>query len=164
MSNKGAFTEAIRFFAGKEILHPDKFYRLSAEARVKAFSVSHVTSLRVLKDLHAEVEKVLTDGGTLKGFQEAFNDILRNSGYAPANPRHIEIVFRQNIQTSYNVGRYAKQTERAELRPFWVYNSIDDSGTTPLCYELGGHGSRPAVCYRYDHPFWDKYYPPNHFG
>lgn len=163
-STEGQFTEAIKFFASKEILHPDKFYDLAAEARVNAFTVSGVTNLRVLKDLHAEVEKVLTDGGTVKTFQEGFNDILRNSGYAPANPRHIEIVFRQNIQTSYSVGRYGKQMERAELRPWWTYNSIDDSGTTPLCYELGGHGGSPAACYRYDHPFWSKFYPPNHFG
>ncbi|MEW6378605.1 MAG: phage minor head protein [bacterium] len=161
---KGAFTEAIQFFASKEILHPDKFYQLSAEARVKAFTVSNITSLRVLKDLHAEVEKVLTEGGVLKGFQEAFNGILRDSGYAPENPRHIKIVLHQNIQTSYSVGRYNKQMERAKQRPWWRYNSIDDAGTTPLCYELGGHGSTPAVCYRYDHPFWNKFYPPNHFG
>jgi len=164
MSEKGAFVEAINYFASKEILHPDKFYSLAEDARAKAFTVSGVTNLRILKDVHAEVEKVLTDGGTLKTFQEAFNGILRDSGYAPANPRHIETVFRQNIQTSYNVGRYGKQMERADLRPWWAYNSIDDSGTTPLCYELGGHAGKPAACYRCDHPFWDTFYPPNHFN
>jgi len=162
--SKGAFTEAINYFASKEALSPSDFYALAAEARAKAFTVSGVTSLNVLKSLHAEVEKVLTDGGTLRMFQDAYQDILKNSGYAPDNPFHIETVFRQNIQTAYNVGRYGKQTERASLRPWWIYNSIDDSATTPLCYELGGHTGKPAACYRYDHPFWNEFYPPNHFN
>jgi hypothetical protein len=161
---KGAFTEAIDFFSKKEVMHLQKFYQLAAEARVRAFTVSRVTSLQILNDIHAEILKVLKEGKTLKEFQEAFDDLLFAKGLDPLHPFHIETVFRTNIQTSYQVGRYQGQMERTELRPYWIYNAIDDSRTTPLCYELGGYGGKPAACYRHDHPFWDKFYPPNHFN
>jgi len=162
---KGAFVEAIDYFSKKEIMHPDKFYLLAAEARVKAFTVSNVSSLQILKSVHGEVQKSLEEGTTLKEFQKSFDDILFKKGYDPLSPWQVETVFRTNIQTAYSVGRYQGQKERAELRPYLVFNAIDDSRTTELCYELGGSGDpSKAKCYRFDHPFWDVFYPPNHFN
>lgn len=155
---KGTFTEAIDYFSKKEVISSAEFYQLAAEARVKAFTVSKVNSMQMLTDIQGQLLKTLEEGKTLKEFKKAFDDILFKGGMDPLHPYHIETVFRTNIQTAYQAGRYQGQIERAKIRPYWIYNAVDDSRTSELCYELNGK------CYHYDHPFWDKFYPPNHFN
>ncbi len=73
------------------------------------------------------------------------------------SPYRLQTIYRQNLQTALNVGRYQGQIEVADKRPYWAYYSVLDNRTGSLCRRLDG------VVYRHDDPFWQMYYPPNHW-
>lgn len=61
---------------------------------------------------------------------------------------------------AYAAGRYKQQTDPQVLagRPFWLYDAVLDSGTTPICRGLN------ELIRRHDDPIWQRIYPPNHYG
>jgi SPP1 gp7 family putative phage head morphogenesis protein len=69
----------------------------------------------------------------------------------------VDNIFRTNVQTAYNVGRYKQMQSVAKARPFWQYSAVNDSRTRPTHRALHGR------VYRHDSPFWDTFYPPNGF-
>lgn len=73
------------------------------------------------------------------------------------SPHRLATIYRQNLQTALNVGRYEGMMDVADKRPFWQYSSVVDNRTTGLCRSLDGK------IYRNDDPFWTVFYPPNHW-
>lgn len=73
------------------------------------------------------------------------------------SPHRLRTIYEQNLQTALNVGHYQSQLEYVEDRPYWQYLSVMDSRTGNLCRRLSN------VIYRYDDPFWQHMYPPNHW-
>jgi SPP1 gp7 family putative phage head morphogenesis protein len=71
----------------------------------------------------------------------------------------IKTIYETNMRTAYAQGQYRKQLQGAVLRPIWVYQS-QLSGKNRRQEHVALHGK----AYRYDDPFWDKYYPPNGWG
>lgn len=73
------------------------------------------------------------------------------------SPHRLATIYRQNLQTALNVGRYEGMMDVAEKRPYWQYSSVVDNRTTGLCRSLDGK------VYRHDDAFWTVFYPPNHW-
>jgi SPP1 gp7 family putative phage head morphogenesis protein len=71
----------------------------------------------------------------------------------------IKTIYETNMRTAYAQAQYRKQLQGAVLRPIWVYQSRL-SGNNRRQEHIAMHGK----AYRYDDPFWDKYYPPNGWG
>lgn len=73
------------------------------------------------------------------------------------SPYQADNVFRTNLQTAYSVGRYQQMTRPEVLRrrPYWQYDAVMDERTRPT------HRALHGKVFRADHPFWDKWYPPN---
>ena len=72
--------------------------------------------------------------------------------------RRLRTIYDTNLQQALNAGRYAAMMDAAEDAPWWQYISIIDGNQTALCDALH------LKVYRYDDPFWQHYYPMNHFG
>jgi len=65
-------------------------------------------------------------------------------------------VIRTNTQTAYQAGWLAELKEGDD--EYWEYASIIDGRESELCEYLNGK------VFPKDDPFWDEYFPPNHFN
>lgn len=153
------FEEAMKYFGDKLVIKSQSFYRLKNDYKTKAFTISGYTSLDMLSKFHKELEKALKEGLTAKDFRESMNDFLERKGYEGLTPYQSDNIFRTNIQTAYSVGRHAQLSTPAvtKYRPYWMYDAVDDSKTRP------SHRLMDGKVFRYDHPVWDTWYPPNGF-
>lgn len=146
---------AQEFWASKVKLSPAEFRRLSQEAKVKAFAVSGITKGQELTTVFESLQKAIDAGITFDEFRKNCGEILERRGWGRWRS---ETIFRTNIQTAYNVGRYREMMETSSSRPYWQYSAVNDSRTRPAHAALNGR-IFPA-----DHPFWDTWYPPNGFN
>ncbi|MBI5646678.1 MAG: minor capsid protein [Ignavibacteriae bacterium] len=73
-------------------------------------------------------------------------------------PHRLRTIYRMNMQSALNAGRYRRMVEVAEQRPYWQYNNPGDERTTTICAGINGR------VYRYDDPIWSVMYPPNHWN
>lgn len=155
----GVFQEALDFLKQKKALPPELYYRLEAEARDKAFTVSGYTAAEVLEQFLQELETAVENGTTKEAFQERMNGYLESSGYEGINPWRADVIFRTNLQTAYNAGHYKAMTDPAvrKRRPYWQYQTAGDGNVRPE------HAAMEGRVYRCDDPIWDVWYPPNGF-
>jgi SPP1 gp7 family putative phage head morphogenesis protein len=152
------FDEAIAFFRDKVPLTPDQFARLSREARAKAFTVSGVARLDVITDLHAAIDRAITDGTTFNDFKKAVKGIMEKRGWEGSAPHRLETIFRTNIQSTYQAGHYERQRELIGTRPYWQYVAVMDARVRPSHAAMNG---KVVVA---DDPWWKANYPPNGFN
>jgi SPP1 gp7 family putative phage head morphogenesis protein len=153
--------EAIKFFEQKGLVLTESWDDLWAEMHAKAFTVAGVMLLDVLADIYEQVKKAIEKGTTLEEFKKSFQEIMQRRGwYDPEfkRPWRLETIFRTNIQTAYMAGRYKQQKEMADLRPYWMYDAVNDSRTRPT------HRAMDGKVFRADDPIWDRWYPPNGFN
>lgn len=151
------FAEAIAFFRAKLDLTPADFAGLDQQAKSLAFTVSRISSLDMLNEVHQELDKALEEGATVREFRKAVNGLLEAKGFEGLTPFRADNIFRTNIQTAFQVGRYRQMTDPGVLqaRPYWMYDAVQDKRTRPTHMALDGK------VYRADHSFWDTWYPPN---
>lgn len=152
------FEEAIEAFKGLVPMTADEFYALAQEARAAAFTVTGVMRMDVLVDMHNAIEKAISEGETLADFRNRFDEIMETRGWAAPKdlaPYRLETVFRNNVQTAYNTGRYNQMKDQKDAFPFWEYDAVNDADTRPE------HAAMDGRVYPVDHPFWDTWYPPN---
>lgn len=71
------------------------------------------------------------------------------------SPHRLENIFRTNIQSAYQVGRYNQMMQAVKSRPYWQYVAVLDGRTRPA------HKAMNGKVYPADDPVWDFAYPPN---
>jgi SPP1 gp7 family putative phage head morphogenesis protein len=94
------------------------------------------------------------------GKLRTYNEFLREA--FQINDQHTK----QWLQAEYNLaitsgqmgGIWTRVQSNKDILPLLEFDAILDDRTTALCKSL--HGVVKPV----DDPFWDTYYPPNHFG
>jgi len=167
------FEEAIRFFAEKGlVLSPDSYRDVWAAAHVQAFTVARVTAMDILEDLRKAVDDAVRNGTPLNAFKRNLVPILERRGwFAPQGekpetvmpdgtvrkrltPWRLDTIYRTNLQSAYQAGRYRQMLENAPNRPWWMYDAVNDSRTRP------SHAAMDGKVYRFDHPIWKRWHPP----
>lgn len=159
------FQEAIDYFRSKTNLSPEEFARLSAAARAKGFTIADGSSLYVRSSINDLLDQALSDGMTLKEFQSQAADVLDSAGLSARTPWYWETVYRTNLQTSYQVGRWKQITDPDTAKEYTYLRYISALLPTsrPSHKEKGLWGGQGVVL-PFDHPFWSKWYPPNGFN
>jgi SPP1 gp7 family putative phage head morphogenesis protein len=154
---KLTFEEALAYFKTRLPMTQKEFAALEKAARARAFMVANALALDIVQAIYSSLLKALETGATIEDFRREVNEVMENAGYAGLTPYRADNIFRTNIQTAYNVGRYEQQTlpAVAEARPIWIYDAVNDSRTRPA------HLAMDGVARRFDDPFWDTWYPPN---
>ena len=152
------FSDALAFFRSKGVVSPEKFRELDALQKARAFSVSGVTRMDVLNDLHAAIEKQIASGVSYGDFKKEVGNLMANKGWDGLAPYRLDTIFRTNIQSAYQAGHYQQMMEVADRRPFWQYVAVMDSRTRP------SHAAMNGKVFRYDDPFWRKNFPQNGFN
>lgn len=154
------FQEALAYLQQKAVVSYADFKRLREWYRPLAFSVSGYTSLEVLNAFLEALQEAVESGTTKRDFREQMNSFLENQGYDGMLPYHADTIFRQNLQTAYNVGHYQKMTDPdvMERRKYWQYQTAGDNEVREEHRVMDGR------VYAADDPIWDIWYPPNGFG
>lgn len=151
------FEEAIDWFLARTIIPAHQRRRLVERAKPRAFWISGVAQLSVVQDVFDQIRKALDNGEPYQDFKRRVRQQL-GSAWGGDNPPRIETIFRNAVQSSYNAGRFRQMNAPsvARLRPYWMYDAILDSRTSPYCRPI--HKTiLPA-----DHPFWNTHVPPLH--
>lgn len=153
------FEEAKEYWKNKVPITRKEFDALEDDVKSIAFTVAGYTSLQILDDIHSALQKAIDEGLTLEDFRKDANSLLERRGYKGMTPFQADNVFRTNIQTAFNVGRYKQMVDPETLteRPYWEYSSVNDDATRPT------HRALHGKVYLADHPFWKTWYPPNGF-
>jgi SPP1 gp7 family putative phage head morphogenesis protein len=163
------FLEALGAFKAKGLkVSPDSFRDVWAAQHVQAFTVARVTAMDVLEDIRGEVEKALEKGVSLGTFKRDLSRILAAKGWLARRdeadpgrrlpPWRLETIYRTNMQAAYSTGRYQQMLDVAQDRPYWRYVAVMDGRTRP------SHAAQNGKVFRFDHPFWDRWYPPNGYN
>lgn len=129
------------------------------DAQARAFRVAGITSVNLVTEVHQAIDDAIANGTTLDDFKKRVGAKLAEEWGAP-NARRVETIFRTNVQSAYNAGRWAEMNRPAVLavRPFWKYVAILDGRTTATCAPLNG------VIAKHDDAFWESHFPPLHFN
>ena len=150
------------------------WHDLLENARASAFTVAQMTKLDLLNDVFGTLKAALKDGMTAREFRKILEPELAKRGWTGKREvidkktgevrkvgasvlARLKLIFFQNMQQSYMAGRYRAQLANAESRPWWMYVAVLDARTRP------GHAALNGRVFRYDDPFWSKFYPPNGF-
>lgn len=146
---------AARFWRDKVLLGPGRFSQLSDEAKIRAFGVAGIARGDELTTVFNSLQAAIEKGISFSKFKKDCAEIFARRGWSGKREWRVQNIFRTNIQTAYNSGRWQKQKELAEAFPYLQYNAVNDRRTRPT------HKAMDGKVFPIDHPFWDTWYPPN---
>ncbi len=152
-----SFEKAVKYFENLGVVTADEFYEDLRKYSGLAFTVSKITQADTLNAVRDEITKQLdADKFDPEQLKSTIQDIAVSRGETALTPFHLETIVQTNVQTAYSKGRYLELQESSS--PYWQYFAIDDQRTSAVCLDLDGR------VFHKDDPFWDTYYPPNHFN
>ncbi|CAK7024624.1 MAG: hypothetical protein DELT_02529 [Desulfovibrio sp.] len=143
---------AIAFWKWKAALPDDVVKRLEEGARERAFYVAGLAERDAVQTVKDAIQAALENGETLADFKARCIDIIESQGW---HDNRVETIYRNNMQTAYAAGRYAKMQEVKKFRPYWQYFIIEDGRARPA------HAILNNLVFHADHEFWITNYPPN---
>lgn len=166
---------AVEYLRSKGFAITWDWEELWQDAQAQAFTVAKATRLDILQDIRDTVEKALQEGKTFAWFEKELTPVLQAKGWwgkqdvtdeatgevsqvQLGSPYRLKTIYRTNIQTAYQAGRFQEQLENADDRPYWQYVAILDGKTRP------SHRAMNGKVFRFDDPFWASFYPPNGWG
>lgn len=134
----------------RNVIPPEQFYgRLPAEKRAQAFTVSGLARLDQIQAVADAMAQAQARGDTFADFQQWAEQ------QSWVLPRHrLEVIYRNAVQTSYMAGHWRHFEEYAKLRPYLMYDAINDSRTRPHHLALDG------VIKPVGDAFWKTHSPP----
>lgn len=167
--------EAVKYFESKGFTISFDWKEVWQDAHNKAFTVAKAMNVDILKDIRESCNRSLTEGISFTQFQRELTPTLISKGWwgkqmmtdpntgeskevQLGSPRRLKTIYETNMNVSYSVGRYKGQIDNIDNRPYWQYKGIMDDNIRPE------HAALNNRVYRFDHPFWQAYYPPNDWG
>jgi SPP1 gp7 family putative phage head morphogenesis protein len=146
------FHEAIKAAQKRDVVLPDVYYgELQGLARQQAFSVAGIASLDQLEQVRNSLSAGLQRGISFNKWKK---EILEN-GVLDLPAHRLDNIFRTNIQSNYNRGRWEKLQRTKATRPYLMYDAINDSRVRPAHLALDG------IIRAVDDGFWDAHAPSN---
>jgi len=157
-----SLADAIKWFRERAVVTREVFDRLEASAKRRAFTVARMTNNLMLQRAKDELESQVRSGGQLRDFVKAVRERFETAGFTPANPSHVETVYRTNVLNAYNSGRYAQATQPSvlRLRPYWQIRTVNDGPPR----QRPTHQAVHLWVLRADDGFWGNAYPPFGFN
>lgn len=150
------FQEAIKSFIDKTPILYETIEEITEEVRAHSFWLKKSTNLEMTSKLFENMKKSLETGTTFKQWVKDSKETVEKLGLGKQG-YYLENVYRTNMFSQYSIGNYKQLKEDEEFFPYWQYHAIEDNRTTSICRTLNGK------IFKSDNPFWDIYYPPNHY-
>jgi SPP1 gp7 family putative phage head morphogenesis protein len=135
------FAEARDFLIAKGVVTREQFDALTAEERLKAFTVTGVNRLDVLQHILDSVTEAVAEGTTLADFANDLDEVLSTAGLDPVSPWRAETIFRTSVQSAYGRGRFEQMTDPDIASEVWgwTYRTVEDDRVRDEHAALDGH-------------------------
>jgi SPP1 gp7 family putative phage head morphogenesis protein len=125
------------------------------------FTIAKCSSADILEVFKSSLESALENGQTFNDFQKGIKLLLEQKGYSKREDGSVwrlDTIFRTNLQSAYQAGRYKEQMELSEDFPWLEYNAVMDNRTRPKHAEFDGT-IRPT-----NDPIWQTAFCPNGYN
>jgi SPP1 gp7 family putative phage head morphogenesis protein len=152
-----SYAQAIAFLQARIPLTKAEWEQLEPALRFRAFTLANMTQYDLINNVKDKLTKAVAEGGALSEFLQD-ESLYTLAGLQPnqQRPGYWETVYRTNVQTAYNAGRYAQLQDVKP--PYYQFVGISDERQTDICRSIDGT-LLPA-----DHEFWSVNWPPLHFN
>lgn len=150
--------KAIAYFEQKKFNISWRWQDSWRSASAWSFVVAKLAQRQMLATMREAIQEALELGLTGRSFRGLLESKLAAGGWLPSEvnkPYRLNLIYRQNIFTSYAVGRYQAQVAAIDRFPYWQYISKNDELVRPSHKALNGQ------VHKANGPFWRVYYPPN---
>lgn len=159
--------KAISFFEAKGYAITWNWQEQLKLNHAQVFTVANAIKMSVLQDIRNELKKSLKEGIPFAEFRKNLEPRLKANGWwgyitdktgkrvQLGSPHRLRTIYRTNMQSSYNVGRWKSFEDNKEDRPALQYVAILDGSTRDEHAAL--HGQTHPV----DSDFWNVNAPPN---
>lgn len=150
------YDEALQFLNSKKIIPPAAFKEASAQIKAIAFSVQRIETQNALLATKIHLKDTIDQGLSLADFKKSMGEVFTNYGITPLSDRHIETVFRTNIQSTYNQAHW-DTAQRSKYVVMLEFLGIEDDRQSDICAPFNGF-----IALKTD-PIWNTIRPPNHY-
>lgn len=166
--------KAIEYFESKGYAISFRWQDVWKQEHRKAFTAAGAMKMEVLQSIREELDGALKDGLTFRQFREELEPRLKKQGWwgqteiidpstgevreIDVTPHRLRNIYRTNMKTSFEAGRYQRHVELSESRPYWMYSAVGDDRTR------ASHQEKNGTVLPADHEWWNENYPPNDWG
>ena len=153
------FDEAREWFRRKLNIPTERWDELPGPAHARAFTSAGAMQADLLNDLRTMTEKAIAGQMDIREFRKQFLPLVEKYGWKlkGGGPGwRSDLIFRQNIQSAYQAGRWRQFSESGVTHLKYVHM---DGQLRPRPAHVALHGT---VLPRTD-PFWAVNYPPQGF-
>lgn len=125
---------------------------LEQKAKLKSLTIANATKTSMIETAQRELARQVARGADLRDFRKRVAARLESHGWTPANPSHVETIFRTNVQRSYTAGRveHAMKPSVLRARPLWQVITVNDGPPR----QRVTHRSNHLRVLRADNPIW----------
>ena len=144
------------------------------EANARAFVIARTARLDVQQAIRDRLRDVLAKGMTEHEFVRDLAPQLQRMGWwgrkvvvdsagtaesvQEGSVWRLKTIYRANVFTAYNAGRWKQQADNADSQPYWQYIAVMDARTR------ASHAAMNGRVFRHDDPIWNTHYPPCAFN
>lgn len=179
--------DALDYFRNKEEQRMSWSYReIWEDEHKRAFTVAKMTKANLLNDVYQSLERAIEEGQSYEEWREKILNKLertwigktygelwdemspeeRAKHKSPTKSERervikesrLKTIFRTNMFSAYQAGRYRQMSDDVENYPYWRYVTMDDDAVRPA------HAKMHGVIFRHDNPFWQTHFPPNGYN
>jgi len=150
------------------------WFDVLGDAHAKSFVVAKAVRADVLRSIHDQMRRAIERGMGETEFVRNLEINLKKLGWwgkqvivdadggaevvRLGSPHRLRTIYRTNMEVGVAHGRYRRQVDNAENRPYWKYEAVLDQRTRPT------HAAMHGKVFRANDPIWKTHYPPNGFG
>lgn len=147
--------DALQALSRKVPLTEEEVKALEAKYRATAFTIAKVTSADLIESIKLDLVSHLAKGDTFADWRNQIDDLFIAKGFGRLDSRYLETVYRTNVASAYQVGRWESAQRNAPLIKLLEYHAILDERTRPNHRAM--HEFRAPI----DSYVWKEWYPPN---
>jgi len=150
----------VRYWRSRVPRREQDLERLTEENQATAWTLAGVAQLDLVSQVWRALDSAIAQGTTFELFKKKVAADLENA-WGAENSYRVETIFRTNVQTAYNAGRWEQvnDPEVIDIRPFSRFLAILDPRTTVLICRPIADTVLPSA-----DAWWRSHWPPLHFS
>ncbi len=128
--------------------------------KAKSFTIAGHSQADLVAAVKDALTRAMEEGGDIASFRANVDALFMRHGLDPLSNHRIDTIYRTNMQTAFQAGRFTQLTRPHILkaRPYWRYVAVRDGATRPA------HRKMHDKIFHHANPIWRTWYPPNGFN
>lgn len=123
----------------------------------QAFTVSGIEEQAVLEKLKQKITDAVSGESGWDDFRRTAQTELEAIGIELSEAR-LDTIFNTNLASAHGAGKWLEGQAASDVLPYWMYETVGDQRVRPE------HAAQQGKCYAKNHPYWNKWFPPNGYG